>query len=181
MAKEVIQRLALDRYPQLPGVGPVQLQQLAGLSLLRKEHLPLRALDRPPVSHPPIKGAQMTLLQPAVRTSQKMLKERLGLQLRSIPQHGGDLLPNLIQWIWAGPPRVLGLQFGRALARRDVFARRVTVHIRLHRADHYLACRFVFTHEPFVLLIGNHLAAACYQTDPQVSPPGRCLMLPAHG
>ncbi len=76
----------------------------------------------------------MALLQPAVRTLQKMFKERFGFQLGGVPQHRGDLLPNLIQRIGAGSPRVLGLQFGRALARLDVFACRVAIHIGLHRA-----------------------------------------------
>src|SRR5664279_1956103 len=68
MAEEVIELLALNRDPQLPGIGPVQLHQLAGLSLLRKEHLPLRTLGRPPMPRPPVKGAQVGFFQPAVRT-----------------------------------------------------------------------------------------------------------------
>ena len=134
MTEEVVEHFALDRYFQLPGVGPVQLQQLPRVAILRKEHLPLRALGRPPVAHPPEKGAQMTLLQPAVRASHKILEEGLGFQLRRIPQHPGNLLPNLIQRIGPCPPCVLGLQFCRALARLNIFTRRVTIHVRLHRA-----------------------------------------------
>ena len=167
MAEEVIERLALNRDPQLPGIGPVQLHQLAGLSLLRKEHLPLRTLGRPPMPRPPVKGAQVGFFQPAVRTRQKILKERLGLQLRSILQHGDHLVPNLIQGIGSRPPGVRRLQFRRALARFNVFACRVASHIRLQRTDQYFACLFVFTHEPFVLLVGNHFAAAWNQTDPR--------------
>jgi hypothetical protein len=117
--------------------------------------------------HPPVKGAQVGFFQPAVRTSQEMLKEHLGLQLRSISQHGAHLVPNLVQGIGPRPPGVRRLQFCRTLACFNVFARRVAIHIRLHRTDQYFACLFEFTHEPFVLLVGNHFAAAWNQTDPQ--------------
>jgi hypothetical protein len=180
MAEQVVERFALDRDFQLPGVGPVQLEQLARVAILRKEHLPLRALGRPPVAHPPKKGAQMTFLQPAVRSSQKIFEQGFGFQLRRIPQHPGDLLPNLIQRIGTCPPRVLGLQFAQALARLNVFACGVTIHVRLHRAVRYLACLFVFVHEPFVLLFGNHLAAAWNQTGHTANPPNRRSILPAH-
>ena len=44
------------------------------------------------------------------------------------------------------------------LGRRDVFACRLGMNICLHRADDNLACLFVFTHEPLVLFMGDHLA-----------------------
>jgi hypothetical protein len=180
MAEQMIEDFALNRHRQLPGIGPIQLQQFAGLVRLRKKHLPLRPLRRPPLPHPPIKSAQMTFSQTAFGTRQKILVERLGLQLRRRLQHLGRRCPNLFQWIRARSPRVLDLQFPRTLPSRNVFARRVSRHVRLQCADRDLARLLIFFHEPLVLLFGNHLAAVWNQTDPKVSPPNRRSILPAH-
>ena len=53
--------------------------------------------------------------------------------------------------------RVLKQQ-GQPWETAKAFARSAAVNVRLHRAGTYLLCLCVFTHEPFVLLLGNHLA-----------------------
>ena len=78
------------------------------------------------------------------------------------------------------PAYPLGLQFRRTFARLNVFACGGAVHVRFHRTDTDIACLFVFTHEPFMLLLGDHLAAVWTSPDPSVGPPNRRSMLPAH-
>src|ERR1700756_653232 len=106
MAKKVVQSLTLNAYLEFARMRPIQFQQLPRGMFLPKEDFPFRALRGSPVAHPPEKGAQMSGLQPAARTRQEMLKERLGLQLGSLAQHRADFVPNFSQRIGAGAPGV---------------------------------------------------------------------------
>jgi hypothetical protein len=53
------------------------------------------------------------------------------------------------------------------------------MNIRLHRADDYLSSSLVFTHEPLILSVGDHLAAARLGLGPQ--GPAFGLLLDATG
>jgi hypothetical protein len=46
MAEQMIQQFYVDCYVQFPGIRPIQLQQLSGFTILRKEHLPIRSLGK---------------------------------------------------------------------------------------------------------------------------------------
>jgi hypothetical protein len=45
------------------------------------------------------------------------------------------------------------------LGRLNIFARRLRMHTRFQRTDHYVPSLIVFTHEPSILSVGDHLAA----------------------
>jgi hypothetical protein len=74
---------------------------------------------------------------------------------------------------------VFGLQFSRRLGRPNIFPRRLGMNICFHRADDNFARLFVFTHEPLVLFVRDHLARLASGW-PQGQPANRCVILPAH-
>ena len=179
MAEEVIEHFPADGDLEFLGVGPIQLQQLARLPFLGEEHLLLRAVGGAPVAHPALEGAQMLWLQTAVGPGQEMVEEGPGFQFRGGLEHGLRLAPDRFERIGPGAPGVGGLKLGRALAGGEVFARGVAVHVRFERAATDVLGSLVFTHEPSILLSGDHWVAAQtgLTTKPVRSAAPRCYRL----
>lgn len=100
---------------------------------LRKHHGLLRAMHRPPVANPPLKGPPLRIGELSGRTLLKPGEERKRSQPRFGLQAGLDLRPDLHERVEVRSPGPRRLGRRRQTALIPILARRLLIHASLPR------------------------------------------------
>ena len=93
VAKHVNKRLTAYSYSESRSPGEISLERFACTVFLGKEHRPLRPLTGPPLFESALERTEVARMIPIRIPLQKILEQRLCLQLRCIPQTLCNLRP----------------------------------------------------------------------------------------
>ncbi len=133
-AQQVHEQLAGDRHCQLACAREVGLRCFAGAVVLCERDLARRAGGSAPPLHATLQRTQLAGLVPVRMLILQQLEQRLGLELRRLPQALLDLRPVRLKRVQPRPPVTRSRRdLRRHNAAFDVLASGLSVHVRFHR------------------------------------------------
>jgi len=104
VVQQMVERHALDGYPQAAAVREVAGTQTSWMMHLAEEHLLGRAIKRPPLLDPALQGAELAIGKLAGEATLQVGEQGLGLQTGLKLKHDLQLRPDLGEGIGFGTP-----------------------------------------------------------------------------
>jgi len=139
---QVVEGLARNGHAQVVHGREVRGTQPAGDMHLREVDLLGRPRSRPPLLHPPLQRAQLSLLEPTRIACLQPLEKRLGLQRRYGFQIGCHFRPHAIERIGPRTPVTRSVLLAWQLAHVSVPPCRFAIHAGLERRRRQGLTRF---------------------------------------
>jgi len=155
---QVVERLAVDRDPQVRHVGEVGGAQPAGRVHLGEEHLLRRAVGGPPRLDPPLEGAELPVREPPGVLPLELPEQGQRFQPRVEGQPLGDAGPDVGERVRVRPPRVRHPYLAGEPVEPAVLAGGLGIHPRPCGGDTGGCALRVQPPQPTNLLIGREHA-----------------------